>query len=68
MRGLCADRRYLGAPARVPDLRSRGLLRLFENRHATRHFHSSKHPIMRSVEPGDTWGWCYVDGAMAQLD
>ncbi len=31
------------------------------NTHATKHFHASKHPIMRSVEPGEEWGWCYVD-------
>jgi len=32
-----------------------------KNRHATKHFRSSHHPIMRSLEPGETWGWCYVD-------
>ena len=31
------------------------------NKHATKHFHHTKHPIMRSFEPGETWGWCYVD-------
>lgn len=31
------------------------------NRHATRHFHESKHPIIRSFEPGENWRWCYVD-------
>ncbi|HYE58104.1 MAG TPA: UBP-type zinc finger domain-containing protein, partial [Rhodothermales bacterium] len=30
-------------------------------RHATAHFHASGHPISRSIEPGETWGWCYVD-------
>ena len=29
--------------------------------HATKHFHASKHPIMRSIEPGEEWGWCFVD-------
>jgi len=29
-------------------------------RHATAHFHDSAHPVMRSVEPGETWRWCYV--------
>ncbi len=29
-------------------------------RHATRHFHQTQHPVMRSVMPGDTWTWCYV--------
>jgi K+:H+ antiporter len=32
-----------------------------KNRHATKHFHATTHPVMRSIEPGDTWGWCYVD-------
>ncbi len=30
-------------------------------RHATAHFHETGHPVARSVEPGETWGWCYVD-------
>jgi|1185.fasta_scaffold123769_2 hypothetical protein len=30
-------------------------------RHATAHFHSSRHPIMRSAETGEPWGWCYPD-------
>ncbi|MGW5310586.1 Na+/H+ antiporter [Nocardia thailandica] len=29
--------------------------------HATAHFHDSGHPVMRSVEPGELWRWCYVD-------
>src|SRR5437016_14555020 len=33
-------------------------------KHATKHFHASKHPIMRSFEPGEDWGWCYVDDEM----
>jgi uncharacterized UBP type Zn finger protein len=31
------------------------------NKHATKHFHSTAHPIMRSFEPGEDWGWCYID-------
>ena len=31
------------------------------NRHATKHFHASHHPIIRSLEPGEDWYWCYVD-------
>jgi hypothetical protein len=31
------------------------------NRHATAHFHKAHHPIIRSFEPGEDWGWCYVD-------
>lgn len=32
-----------------------------KNRHATKHFRQSKHPLMRSIEPGEYWVWCYVD-------
>ncbi|NTU83901.1 MAG: potassium transporter KefB [Chloroflexales bacterium] len=32
-----------------------------KNRHASAHFHESGHPVMRSLEPGEDWGWCYVD-------
>jgi len=31
------------------------------NRHATKHFHRTRHPIVRSLEPGEDWGWCYLD-------
>jgi len=31
------------------------------NRHATAHFHSSGHPMIRSFEPDETWLWCFVD-------
>jgi hypothetical protein len=34
------------------------------NQHATKHFHASTHPIIRSFEPGEDWGWCYVDEMM----
>ena len=35
-----------------------------KNKHATKHFHQTQHPIMRSFEPGEGWGWCYVDEVM----
>lgn len=31
------------------------------NRHATKHFRRSRHPLIRSAEPGEAWVWCYVD-------
>ncbi|HWM87358.1 MAG TPA: UBP-type zinc finger domain-containing protein [Kofleriaceae bacterium] len=31
------------------------------NKHATKHFHATTHPIVRSFEPGETWAWCFVD-------
>lgn len=35
-----------------------------KNKHATKHFHRTRHPLMRSIEPGENWIWCYVDGIM----
>ena len=35
-----------------------------KNKHATKHFHSVKHPIVRSLEPGENWMWCYIDEVM----
>lgn len=32
-----------------------------KNKHATKHFKSSSHPLARSIEPGENWIWCYVD-------
>ncbi len=31
------------------------------NRHATAHFQATGHPIVRSLERGESWGWCYED-------
>jgi uncharacterized UBP type Zn finger protein len=31
------------------------------NKHATKHFKTTEHPIIRSFEPGETWEWCYPD-------
>lgn len=36
-------------------------------RHAVGHYAQTGHPVMRSIEPGDTWGWCYVDKAYLSL-
>ena len=36
------------------------------NRHATAHFHETAHPVMSSFEPGEDWGWCYVDQLFLQ--
>lgn len=32
--------------------------------HATAHYRGTRHPVMRSDEPGQSWKWCYVDEAM----
>jgi hypothetical protein len=36
------------------------------NRHATRHFQSSHHPVIASAEPGERWLYCYVDEVFAR--
>jgi hypothetical protein len=33
-------------------------------RHATRHFQETEHPVMRSFEPGEAWRWCFVDALL----
>ena len=38
------------------------------NRHATRHFHATQHPIIRSFEPGEDWYYCYLDDLMFELE
>ncbi len=27
--------------------------------HATRHYHATHHPVIKSFEPGESWAWCY---------
>jgi uncharacterized UBP type Zn finger protein len=35
-----------------------------KNKHATKHFHATHHPIIQSFEPGEDWRWCYIDNLM----
>jgi hypothetical protein len=30
-------------------------------RHASAHGAATSHPIIRSLEPGEEWSWCFVD-------
>ena len=32
-----------------------------KNKHATKHFHSTEHPLIQSFEPDEDWKWCYMD-------
>lgn len=32
-----------------------------KNKHARKHFHQTKHPLVRSIEPGEAWVWCFAD-------
>jgi hypothetical protein len=37
------------------------------NRHATKHFHATTHPIIEGYDPPEGWGWCYVDETEVEL-
>ena len=39
-----------------------------KNKHATKHFHATKHPIVQSIEPGEDWFWCYIDEVMFEME
>jgi len=32
-----------------------------KNRHATKHYDATHHPIIQSFEPAESWRWCYPD-------
>ena len=36
------------------------------NRHARRHWETSGHPIIQSVEPSESWAWCFVDETLIE--
>ena len=33
-------------------------------RHASKHYHATHHALIRSIEPGESWVWCYPDEMM----
>lgn len=37
------------------------------NKHATRHFRATGHPIIEGYDPPEGWGWCYVDEVFLDL-
>jgi hypothetical protein len=37
------------------------------NRHATKHFHATAHPIIEGYDPPEGWGFCYVDDRFVPL-
>lgn len=34
------------------------------NRHASKHAKATEHPLIRSIEPGEAWVWCFPDNAV----
>ncbi len=37
-----------------------------KNKHATKHYKNTKHPLIKSIEPGEKWIWCYSDELIFQ--
>jgi hypothetical protein len=37
------------------------------NRHASAHAASAEHPIIRSLEPGEDWSWCFPDELLMRI-
>ena len=35
-----------------------------KNKHATKHYHATRHPVIASFQVGEHWKWCYVDEIM----
>jgi hypothetical protein len=38
------------------------------NQHASKHARADTHPLIRSLEPGEDWNWCYVDEVAFLVD
>ncbi len=38
-----------------------------KNQHARQHFEDHDHVLIRSIEPGETWGYCYLDNQYTRL-
>ena len=55
------DRRRLAAPAHLPRVRPRRLLRRLAQPARDRSAEASGHPLIRSLEPGEDWSWCFID-------
>jgi hypothetical protein len=51
----------------VSDLRHVGCCDSSKNKHATKHFRKTRHPIVQSFEPGEDWLWCYVDEVFLEI-
>jgi len=39
-----------------------------KNKHATKHYQQTHHPIMKSLERGENWGWCFIDEVELDFD
>lgn len=39
-----------------------------KNKHMLEHIRTTGHPLIRSIEPGEGWIWCYEDDAFLSAD
>jgi len=37
-------------------------------KHASQHAHATGHPIIRSIQPGESWAWCFPDELVMRID
>lgn len=37
-----------------------------KNRHARRHWDEHDHPLIKSIEPGESWRYCFADQVIHQ--
>jgi len=37
-----------------------------KNKHSTKHFHTTNHPVIKSFEKGENWKWCFIDELMEE--
>jgi uncharacterized UBP type Zn finger protein len=36
------------------------------NKHSTKHYHQTKHPVIKSYQPGENWEWCFIDEVLVE--
>ena len=38
------------------------------NKHASAHFRATRHHVARTIQPGESWRWCYADKVLDDPD
>ena len=59
--------RRLAAPAHLPGVRARRLLRRLAQSPRQRPQRLQRSPDLRSIEPHEDWSWCFVDELMMRI-
>jgi hypothetical protein len=67
LRGLPGDRREVGAPAALHDVRARRLLRELTVPSCAVALRDGRSPVIQSFESNEDWLWCYIDRVMFEL-